>query len=135
MLTACPDSFDLSFRLRTGPDTLGPEVLGFQVGVFAVIGSLWWPPDGAPEPVDVFAVVHVPSGIHICSCQDFADAVHVADEVSRFSRQQPPLEGAILEELLVQLGPPICRYIAARTDPATKLVKPTPFREWLRCGS
>ena len=133
MIAINPDAFDLAFRLRTGPETLGPEVYGYPVGVFAVILSVWWPPDS--EPVDVFAVVHHLSGIHICSCADFVDAMQVADDVSRFSKEQPPLEEAAIDVLLAQLGKDLCNYILESTDPVTSLVTPTPFRVWLRCGS
>ncbi len=77
-----------------------------------------------------YVIDHVSSGIAVCAARDFASAMLVADDVSRFALHDP--DGQSAEELIAQLGPRLLSWIdaagAMQQLPPFRIV---PYREWL----
>jgi hypothetical protein len=112
-----------------------PLVRGVQVGRFAVrhavpgsTGSYGLPEtDVAPWRVD-----HIPTGLAVAAFDNFDEAYALADDISRFSKQDP--SGKTNVRAVAQLGPQIGEWMRAVHDPWSSRGAPLkyiPFRDWL----
>jgi len=109
-------------------------VRGTQVGRFAVrqYDARERHGYGADDPSRFFslrawAVDHIPSGLCVCDADTAEDAAKIADDLSRFSAQDP--DATTVEALTAQLGPRLIAWVDALLDDGKQ---PLDYREWLR---
>lgn len=100
---------------------------GVQVGRFAVRQGN--PGDSimvASDPVRMrrFAVDHMASGVQAGHFDDFRDAMIFADDISRFSAQDP--DGTDPAAVVAQLGPAVYEWLQACNSGGIAI----PFRRW-----
>lgn len=104
---------------------------GIQVGRFAVrrqtLATTLSLETGRVSRARQWAVDHVPTGLLFADCDDYGDALRVADDAARFSAADP--RAASYHGARAQFGERLCTW--ARDMRATGRV--VDFREWL-CG-
>lgn len=104
-------------------------VVGVQVGRFAIRctdpNEPCILPDGASGILgNPYAVDHMASGAGLGDFETWADAVAIADDVSRFSERDP--DGKTPTELIEQLGPVMFAWL----HHCARVRVPIPFRTW-----
>lgn len=103
-------------------------VVGLQVGRFAVRSRL--PGErliarGRHRAAQAFIVNHIPSGVYFADFDTFDEALGFADDVSRFSENDPSADHP--SKIVAQLGQRITEWVIATGS----LRRYAPFRTWL----
>lgn len=108
------------------------RVTGYQIGRFAVRptppGFTVFSMNNKPCVTHAWLLDHIPSGFVVLSLDTFAEAVVVADDLSRFSKSDPSTKNPA--KVLQQVGPDMDAWLRGILLRQRRGLPAIGFREW-----